>query len=968
MDGPGPLIGRERERAQLDARSSDARAGRGSLLLLAGEAGVGKTALARAALAGSGLAVLEGVGAQTGASAYAPVVAALRAFRRSRAGGGRLLEGPLLPHLALLLPELGEPAAGGDRATLFEAVRAALAAVAAAGPAALFLDDLHWADDATLELLPALAPSLEEEPLLLLGAYRSDEVPRGHPIRRLRGELRRAGRLREVVVEPLDAAATADLLERVLGEAAAPSLRRAAYDRTGGVPFFVEELGSALAASGRVTAGPSGLELPEGEDLPLPENVRDAVLLRAAGLPDDARAAVMAAAVAGQAFDPDLVTAVAGLRELPHELVRRAIVTETEPGRMAFRHALVRDAFYGEIPWSRRQALHREVARRLEAAGVPPAAVAEQWARGRRPERARRSLLAAAEAFGAVHAYRDAVRATRQALELWPEGQDEDARLQALDRLGQCTELAGDLGGATVAWREVADARRSRGDPAGLAEVDRRLAAALELQGRWQEALATREQAAGAFAAAGRPADAAAERLAAAAHLRSAASFRAALSLLDTAGQEARQAGRADLQARILGLGGNVRARRGEGPPAVELVRSGLAMALEHGLGGPAAEIYQRLADSLEHTGDYPGARRTYDAAFGFCAANGLGSAAQLCHACLTAVLRQSGDWDRAAALCRQVIAAPDATAHARAVALGTLGTVLGLRGQCRRARPPLLESATLARRIELLAMELLSAWGLAVVDQVEGAGGAAVAGCRSILRRWEQTEERHYVIPALRWATSCFAEAGDGDGARSCAAALARIAADAGQEEASSALSHALGETALLDGDAEQAAGQFARALALLQGVDSPFERAESQRRAAAALVAAGRREQAVEQLVAAHRTARRLGARPLLQRLAADLAALGERADRRRGRRAAAPPAPGGLTRREVEVVRLVASGRTNREIARELFLSPRTVEMHVGSILLKLGCRSRADAVRRAAELGLLTPAVGPGEPPR
>jgi DNA-binding NarL/FixJ family response regulator len=143
-----------------------------------------------------------------------------------------------------------------------------------------------------------------------------------------------------------------------------------------------------------------------------------------------------------------------------------------------------------------------------------------------------------------------------------------------------------------------------------------------------------------------------------------------------------------------------------------------------------------------------------------------------------------------------------------------------------------------------------------------------------------------------------------------------------------------------------------------LLQGLEVPVDRSETERRAAAALAGIGRREEAVEHLVAAHRTARRLGARPQVERVADGLAALGERADRRLGRRAVAQAASGGLSRREVEVVRLVAMGHTNREIARELFLSPRTVEMHVGSILLKLDCRSRADAARRASELGLLT----------
>jgi tetratricopeptide (TPR) repeat protein len=719
------LIGREREQAQLQAWVAEALGGRGSLVLLAGEAGVGKTSLARRALAGSGLEILEGVGVQGGTSAFGPVVEVLRAHLRA-AGAGPLVEGPLSAHLALLLPELGPPAPEGDRATLFEAIRLALAAIAARRPAALFLDDLQWADDATLELLAALARSLDAQPLLVLGAFRSDELPRGHPIRRLRSALRRAGRLRQVTVEPLGAEATAALLERTLG-AAGPSLRRAVFDRTDGVPFFVNELGSALAASGRLEAGPSGLELPAGEDVPLPDSVRDAVLLRAAGLSGDARAAVLAAAVAGQTFDPELVTAVAGLAEWPDELLRHGIVAEAAPGRMAFRHALVRDAFYGEVPWTRRVALHRAVAQRLEATHAAPVVVAEHWALGRRPAQARASLLVAAEAFCSVHAYRDAERTTRRALELWPEERDEAeeaARLDVLERLAGCAELAGDLAEAATIWREVADGRRREGDLLPLGTAHRRLAAVLELQGRWQEALASREQAAVAFTAGGFPAEAAAERLASAAHLRSAGSFRAAVGLLETAGRQARAAGRVDLQARVLGHQGNARARMGEGQAAVEQVRAGMALALEHGLAGPAAEIYQRLADALEHTGDYAAARETYDEAFGFCTANALEPTAQLCLACLTAVLRQTGDWERAASLCRQVIDSSQATPHARTVATGMLGSILGLRGQTRRARPLLLESLTLARRIELAAMELNSTWGLAIVDQTEARPG----------------------------------------------------------------------------------------------------------------------------------------------------------------------------------------------------------------------------------------------------
>jgi DNA-binding NarL/FixJ family response regulator len=122
-------------------------------------------------------------------------------------------------------------------------------------------------------------------------------------------------------------------------------------------------------------------------------------------------------------------------------------------------------------------------------------------------------------------------------------------------------------------------------------------------------------------------------------------------------------------------------------------------------------------------------------------------------------------------------------------------------------------------------------------------------------------------------------------------------------------------------------------------------------------ALAAAGERETAAERLTDAYRTARKLGAQPLAGLAARQLEALGEPVEERLGRRAAGDLARGGLTRRELEVMRFVASGRTNREIARELFLSRRTVDMHVRNILAKLGCHSRAEATRRAGELGLV-----------
>src|SRR5262245_42261772 len=190
--------------------------GQGSLILLSGEAGVGKTRLAAEAAAGAKGPVLWGGATRGTTPPHGPVVAALRSYLRA-VPDGLAHCGPLRQHLALLLPELGPPPEQSDRETLFEAVRCAFVTVASDGPAVVVLDDLQWSDEATLEQLAALAASLGELQLLVLGAYRSDEVPRDHPLRRLRNELRRGGRLNELALEPLDRADTAALAGRSLG-------------------------------------------------------------------------------------------------------------------------------------------------------------------------------------------------------------------------------------------------------------------------------------------------------------------------------------------------------------------------------------------------------------------------------------------------------------------------------------------------------------------------------------------------------------------------------------------------------------------------------------------------------------------------------------------------------------------------------------------------------------------------------
>lgn len=192
----------------------------------------------------------------------------------------------------------------------------------------------------------------------------------------------------------------------------------------------------------------------------------------------------------------------------------------------------------------------------------------------------------------------------------------------------------------------------------------------------------------------------------------------------------------------------------------------------------------------------------------------------------------------------------------------------------------------------------------------------------------------------------------------RACASALSRIAAETGNREALATLAHALGEVLLLDGDAHEAVSHFEQALAGWRDLNLAPLQARTLARAAAALVVAGDPEKAAEYLAEAYRIAKRLGARPLLHNITAALTPLETGNGRNLVRRVVEETARGGLSRREVEVLRLVAAGHTNREIARDLYLSTRTVDMHVRHILDKLDCRPRAEATHRAGEIGLLT----------
>lgn len=915
-----PLVGRERERVVISEALARCRAGAGGVLLVSGEAGVGKSRVVTEALVDWD-GKQQATAARPGAEPFA------------------------------LLRDLVQPE--GENSTR----RLVLGLIAAAQePTVVLFDDLQWADSATIELLPPLAEELGHEPMLVIGIYRSDELPRQHRLRTVRAELRRAHHLVDIPVRPLDRDDTGSLLEALLPLPPAAGLLDAVHERTAGLPFFVEELAAALLEGDGLTERGGRLTLASRAGLPLPESVVDASSARTAALRAGHLEAVEFAATLGVQVDLSVLAELAGPADVD-ELLDAGLLVEFEGEVAAFRHALVQESLYRTIPWARRRERHRAVAEALQARQAPPRQVADHWVAAHEPHRARPFLLAAAEQACAVHAYRDAATAGRLALALWPEGEDDDDRLATLERLAECAELSGELTEAVGIWSDVARQHRAGRKPAAGARAHRRAANAAELLGDRTNTAAERAEAAAAFAQAGEPGEAAVEHLALAAQLKAAGRLSASLEQTIAATSAAELAGRTDLQGQALAFQGAVRAALGQGSEGIRLARSGLELALTGQLSERVGEVLYEYAGAFEYAADYAAAVEAYESAYELCHTHGFADLAQICFVCTSPVLRLMGDWDRSLAICAEVLADKESATLTRRVAEEESGLVTALRGNPRKARGPLRRAAEFGQATGIFGLEVGARWGLSVVADLEGDEAAARSAIREMLDCCGTSEESHYALPALRWAASYLVEAGDAEGVSGCHRIVAEKATRNSSPKVLSALAHVGGEVSAMSCEADQAHSQFARSLELLDGIRAPLERAHTQLRAGLALTRSGESKEASKLLMSSYHIARRLAARPLVRATTVALAEIGEGVDLRPGRSGTRAPAPAGLTRREREVLGHLAEGRTNREIAAALFLSTRTVDMHVRNILAKLGCSSRATAVRRAAELSIV-----------
>ena len=493
------FVGRSEELARLAAARDRAAAGTPAVVVVGGEAGVGKSRLAAEAAAAArraGATVLVGGCVELGGEGvpFAPLIEALRALVRDldEAALARLVPGRARAELARLLPELapaapaggrapfgGEPGPWSDQGRLFELLLGLLQRLGEEAPAVLVVEDLHWADRSTRDLLAFLHRNLRHGRLLLVLSYRSDELHRRHPLRPFLAELDRGRRVERLVLARFGRAVVAAQLAGIRGEPVAARLARRIHARSGGNAFFVEELAAAPTGAG-------------GE---LPPSLRDTVLARIELLGEAAQQVLRVAAAAGARVDHDLLAEVAGLPEaelldgLREAVSAKVLVADAGDGRYGFRHALVKEAVYAELLPGERTRLHARFAAALAARGGggdpgPAAELAWHWYAAHDLERALPAAVEAGLAADRAYAFAEAQRQFERALELWDRAAQHGpgGRRAGMDKAGLLALAAEAAANAGAADRAVALVRGA------LAEVDP--AADPPLAGRLTERLA----------------------------------------------------------------------------------------------------------------------------------------------------------------------------------------------------------------------------------------------------------------------------------------------------------------------------------------------------------------------------------------------------------------------------------------------------------------------------------------------
>ncbi|MCX5526701.1 AAA family ATPase [Streptomyces bobili] len=989
------FVGRADELATLNDALVRASAGEPQALLIGGEAGVGKTRLVEefaTAADRRGAVVALGGCVEIGADGlpFAPFSTALRALRRALPDELAAAAAGQEEELARLLPELGETSAGRhdeeSMARLFELTARLLERVAADRTVVVALEDLHWSDASTRHLLSYLLRTLRTGRLVVLATYRADDIHRRHPLRPLLAELDRLRTVHRLDLARLTRDEVGRQVAGILAAEPDPAQVDDIFERSDGNAFFVEEL--AVAAH-------------EGCRPGLTDTLRDLLLVRVEALPESAQNAARIVAEGGSTVEYRLLAAVARLAEDDLiEALRAAvganILLATPAGDgYRFRHSLVREAVGDDLLPGERSRLNRRYAEALEAdptlvpADERVTRLASYWYHAHDPAKALPAVLDASVTARSRHAYSEQLRLLERAMELWDAApEDVRNRLRPLDYAEAYPACGCDPDTTPLRYldlmAEAAVAGRLCGDRESALKITKRALRLLEdeddpLRRAWfwvqrsrlvralgrgsgREELSTAQDLVRGLP----PSEVHAEVLT---HVANWSLLHApgpdAYAAAEHAVEYARMVGVREIELDARQILGVLMVDAGHVEPGLTALYEVKDQALAENIPSVALNAYVNLPSELEAVGRSREALPIMEEGIAYARRHGLSETESWVWGNLAESLLSLGRWDEAERAC---------------AAAGRIGQGVGIRGfhaalcaELALTRGDLAESGrqlSAARGYfgsqDLAPQNDLPLTRLAVAL---AAGEGRLPDARAHLAR---ALDRGFPPGAQRyaWPLLLTGAAAEGD-------ARGLPGADPGRDELLARIREAAKKIVavvpvwrahelwlraeLLRAEGGGGPADWTEAVTAFETMERPHDLARTRYRLAEALLTEGgddERDRAAELLRLAHAVAAHLGAGPLADAVGrlAQRARLSLTPGPRRAPAASDPVEALGLTGRERDVLRLVSAGRTNRQIAEALFISPKTASVHVSNILAKLGVAGRGEAAAVAHRLGL------------
>ncbi|MEI5585154.1 MULTISPECIES: helix-turn-helix transcriptional regulator [unclassified Agromyces] len=975
------MVGRDTELDWLRSLIETVRAGTPATAVIGGEAGIGKSRLVAEFTGGLGpdVRLIRGQCVDLGdvAAPYAPVKGALRQLV-AQVGAERALEavGPGRAALVALLPELAASVAdgtgeivvtpgGAGSGQLHEAVAVLLETLSRDEPIVLVLEDLHWIDAASLALLRFLLRSLGSSRLLVLLTYRTDDVPRGHPLRGFLTEAERDRWVERRELTRLSQAQVRDLVRSlIVDETPSERVLDAVFLRSDGVPFFVEEL--------------VGIDGCRDEGF-VPDTLRDLLLARYERLPDDAQEFLRLLSTGGVRVPHALLSAVhrgdeAALDTAARESVRYGVI-EIDGDDYAFRHALVREAILADLLPGERARYHARYAEAYEAQAAAggrrlAAEISYHWLGARDPVRAFPATVQAMREARAAVAYASAAQLGERALELWslvpdPERVAGMTRLELMGRTASHLRHAGE-GERSLALVKAALAECPRDDPQ-YPRLLRDKALYLAMVGRGGS-IPLLEEALAALPAEGADELRVTVLTGLAGRLMIEAHIDEGVRVADEALELAQAIGYPRYASIAMNVGAVCRASRGE----VERALADLEHAREVAAGDGAALLrYWVNASDLSYlVGDFRAAVRLAEEGLDRARRQGVErSSGVILASNAVDPLFALGEWDRAGELIDRALAL-EPSAPFRVYLQRAKIWALVWRGEPERAAE--LLRAFRPTMAPVMEVEMQTRLG---VGRVAAEVGLATGDLSQAWRDGRVVlNEREVPLPGyaepLLWALARVIAAVRDDPARVSETEAAEIL------EAEPALravirrldfwpTHPLWSS-LVDAELAPSADAWRTAVDAASAATAPgFLRPYALLRLGEALLDAGDRQAARDALQEAYDAAVAGGVVAVQSRtahvamqagLALERATRGEALRGTGGVAGADDPADGvaELTSRERQVLELIAEGLSNRQIGERLYISGKTASVHVSAILRKLGASSRTEAVYRARAL--------------